>query len=349
MYPGEIDLTALGQDIRLRYPEGFRSRIDADLRLRGTMAALELSGGVTVLDARYTRRFELSPDLFGRGGDTPIPGAAGGAAAPGVVPPVTFDVRIVAPQGSLRVENNIARLVSSAELRLQGTYDRPLLFGQAEIDRGDLIFEGNRYVVNRGTIGFSNPSRIEPYFDFEAETRVRLPGQTYVITVGVTGAFGAATQPIVTFTSDPPLSQVDIFSLLLGETAGLENPELRSLSASQSAQSQEELLKAAGARFLGGALSAPVGRAVEQTLGLDTVQITPTFGTESDPLSPSARLIIGKRLSNRAYVTFARALGNAVRDQSIILEYDQSERMGWVLTQTGDYSFAIDFRVRRSF
>ena len=69
-----------------------------------------------------------------------------------------------------------------ATLRLQGTYDRPLLFGQADIERGNLIVEGNRYVVNRGTISFSNPTRIEPYFDFEAETRIRLPGQTYVVT-----------------------------------------------------------------------------------------------------------------------------------------------------------------------
>ncbi|HUF46534.1 MAG TPA: hypothetical protein VMM93_01900, partial [Vicinamibacterales bacterium] len=59
--------------------------------------------------------------------------------------------------------------------------------------------------------------------------------------------------------------------------------------------------------------------------------------------------VIGKRLSSRAYITFARALGNVVRDQSIVLEYDQSDRLGWVLTQTGDHTFAIDFRVRRSF
>lgn len=344
-YPGEINVSAIAQDIRLRYPDGFRSRIDADLQLIGDLTSLELSGDVTVLDATYTRRFELNPDLFGRG----TPAAVGGPAAAAAGPPVRYDVRIVAPQGSLRVENNIARLVSSAELQLQGTYDRPVLFGQADIERGDLLFEGNRYVVNRGTISFSNPQRIEPYFDFEAETRVRFPGQTYVVTVAVNGAMGAAAMPVVTFSSDPPLSTVDIFSLLLGETDAFASgtAELRSLSA---ARSEEELLRAAGARLLGGAISAPVGRVVEQTLGLDTVQITPTFGgAESDPLSPSARLIIGKRLSNRAYVTFARALGNVVRDQSIVLEYDQSERLGWVLTQTGDHTFAVDFRVRRSF
>jgi translocation and assembly module TamB len=349
-YPGEIDLSALATDIRLRYPEGFRSRIDADLQLTGDLSALALTGDVTVLEARYTRRFDLNPDFFGRDASGVVTPGAPGAAAQG--PPVRYDIRIVAPPGSLRVENNVARLVSSAELQLQGTYDRPTLFGQANIERGDLLFEGNRYVVNHGTISFSNPQRIEPYFDFEAETRVRFPGQTYTVTIGVNGAFGGATQPVVTFSSDPPLSTVQIFSLLLGETEAFATgeAELRSLSAAGVVQSEQELLKAFGGRLLGGALSAPVGRVVEQTLGLDTVQITPIFGGgDSDPLSPSARLIIGKRLSTRAYVTFARALGNVVRDQSIVLEYDQSERLGWVLTQTGDHTFAIDFRVRRSF
>ena len=56
-----------------------------------------------------------------------------------------------------------------------------------------------------------------------------------------------------------------------------------------------------------------------------------------------------RRMTSRAYLTFIRSLGAVVRDQFIILEYDQSDRLGWVLTQTGDSSFAIDFRVRRSF
>lgn len=343
--PGEISLTATGEDIRLRYPEGFRSRINADLALTGDLEALLLSGKVTVVDARYTRRFEPNADLLNltRGAAA----APGPGAAPSATPPVRFDVEIEAP-GTLHIDNNIARLASSATLRLQGTDDRPLLFGQADIERGNLIVEGNRYVVNRGTISFSNPTRIEPYFDFEAETRIRLPGQTYVVTINISGT---TTAPSITFNSDPPLSNVDIFSLLLGETAGVEarGGELRTLSAAESAQAEQELLKLASARILGGALSAPVGRVVEQTLGLDTVQITPTFGSVSDPLTPSARLVIGKRLSNRAYLTFARALGSVSRDHSIVLEYDQNDRIGWVLTQTGERTFAIDFRVRYVF
>jgi hypothetical protein len=140
---------------------------------------------------------------------------------------------------------------------------------------------------------------------------------------------------------------VGILLLLLGQTSNLQDAELRTLNPTATSRSEEDLLKAATARLLAGSLSAPVNRAVEQTLGVD-LQITPSIGaSETDPLTPSARLILGKRLSSRAYVTFARPLGTtAGASQILVLEYDQNDRVGWVITQNGDKTFSIDFRVQ---
>ena len=341
--PGELNLTATGQQMRIRYPEGFVSNIDADLALLGQPSSPLLRGTVTVHDALYSKRFEPNADLFNlTTGGAPLAGAAATTTLP-----IRFDVQIDAPS-SLRVENNLARMVASADLQLRGTYDRPLLFGSAQIDHGDVIFEGNRYLVTRGTIGFANPARIEPYFDIEAETRVRVAGQSlaYRVTLGFTGT---ASRMSMNLNSDPPLSSVGILLLLLGETSAqdLQNAELRTLNPTASTRSEEDLMKAATARFLTGSLSAPVNRAVEQTLGVD-LQITPTIGSsETDPLTPSARVILGKRLSSRAYVTYARPLGTTPSaTQILVLEYDQNDRLGWVLTQNGDRTFSIDFRVQ---
>ncbi|HEX5473703.1 MAG TPA: translocation/assembly module TamB domain-containing protein [Vicinamibacterales bacterium] len=339
--PGQLNVTATGQQMHLRYPEGFRSTVDADLALRGDIGAPLLTGTVTVRDAVWTKRFEPDADLFNLGG--------GGPSVPGPVTseptlPLRFDIQIQAPS-SLRVDNNLARLTASADLRLTGTYDRPQLLGRAEIDRGEILFEGNRYVVTRGTIDFLNPSRIEPFFDLEAEARVRVPDETYRVTVDVSGT---TARPTLTLNSDPPLPTVDIVSLLLGQTANIQDAELRQLNPTTVTQSQEQLLRLAMSRVLVSPIAAPVTRAVEQ-LGFSSVQISPSLGTETDPLAPTARLIIGKRLSNRAYLTFSRALGSSQQNQIIILEYDQSDRAGWVLTQTGGNQFAIEFRVRHVF
>jgi hypothetical protein len=204
--------------------------------------------------------------------------------------------------------------------------------------------------VTRGTIDFLNPSRIEPFFDLEAETRIRIPSaaETYRVTLGVSGTLDGRMN--LELNSDPPLPTVNIISLLFGQTTDLVNPELQALRPQAATQSEEQLLKAGILRVLAGGITGSVGRVVEQSLGVDTVQISPSLGTETDPLTPTARLIVGKRLSSRAFLTYSRSVGTTTRgEQIVILEYDQSDRLGWVLTQNGANTFAIDFRVRRTF
>ena len=167
---GDISLTAIGERMSVRYPEGFRSIIDADLDAAGDDRARWCSTAPwscrTASGRSASRRVRIS--------STSAAGRRRRSArrVPRATLPLRFDVGIVAAS-SLRIQNNIANMVASADLRLQGTYDRPLLFGRAEIERGDVLFEGNRYIVTPGgSIDFFNPSRIEPFFDLEAETRV---------------------------------------------------------------------------------------------------------------------------------------------------------------------------------
>jgi hypothetical protein len=58
---------------------------------------------------------------------------------------------------------------------------------------------------------------------------------------------------------------------------------------------------------------------------------------------------IGKRLSSRVYVTYSQALGAGHTEQIILVEYDQSDRLGWVLSRNEDNTFAIEFRVRHTY
>jgi TamB, inner membrane protein subunit of TAM complex len=151
--------------------------------------------------------------------------------------------------------------------------------------------------------------------------------------------------------SDPPLTTAQIIGLVFGQPGtDVTNPEVAALRQQTVTQNEEALLREGILRVLAGGITGSVSRAFENALGIDTVQISPSLGTSSaDPLTPTARLILGTRISDRAYVTFSRALGGSVRggDQIIILEYDQSDRLSWVLTQTGSTTFAIDFRFRR--
>ena len=342
--PGELAITATGRGMQLRIFEGLRSIVDVDLELRGDASAPVLAGSVTVRDALLLDGLDFTGGLFGVGAeeDTVV---ASVPEDPGL--PLEFDIRFVAPS-SLRVENNTTDIVLSAELTLRGTSDQPLLFGTAEIERVDAFFLGNRYRLNYGTIGFANPTRIEPFLDIELETDVRATGQTYRV---MARALGTLDPLVLTLTSDPPLPEVDILSLLLGDIRDPQSADLRAARAPELAQQQR--LQAGAARLLTSALSSGVGRVVEESFGVDTFQITPSFGDpsslQSAQLNPTARVLIGQRILGRAHLTLSRALSGANNDLIVILEYDQSDRLSWILSQNEDRTYALDFRVRHAF
>ena len=341
--PGELSVTAEGEAMQLRYPEGFRSVIDATLTLRGDFYDPLLTGTVNVTDAVWVEEFETTTGLFDF-----TPDEKGSAEEPAEATlPLRFDVRLVAPS-TVRIDDSTARFVASAELVLRGTYDNPLLFGNAQIERGQVFFEGNRYRVTRGTIGFANPTKIEPFFDVEAETDVLVPGQIYRVVFRVTGTMERLVPQL---SSDPPLPEVDILQLLLGDVRDPQSGELRALRTPQAAEQQ--LMQAGAARLLTSPISSGVGRVVEESFGVDTFQITPSLGDpsaqQSAQLNPTARLLIGKRISDRAHLTLSRALTGSDRDLIVIVEYNQNDRHSWVLSQNEDRTYALDFRVRHTF
>ena len=142
-----------------------------------------------------------------------------------------------------------------------------------------------------------------------------------------------------------------MLGLLLGDVRDPQSADLRAARAPELAQQQR--LQAGAARLLTSSLSSGVGRVVEESFGVDTFQITPALGDptsrQSAQLNPTARVLIGQRISGRAHLTLSRALSGANRDLIVVLEYDQSDRLAWVLSQNEDRTYALDFRVRHAF
>jgi hypothetical protein len=354
--PSDLNITARGADMRLRVPEGVRSLVDADLALTGSYRTPTLGGTVTVKTATWARRVDAPGSVFdlasrrASGGEGRLPGAP----EPSAPIPVKFDVQILVP-GTLRVENNMARLVANANLNLRGTYDRPVLFGRADIQRGEVTFEGRRYRITRGSLDFTNPNRIEPFFDVEAETSVRVPGLTYQVTIDLVGT-SEQLRPAVS--SDPPLPTADVLALLLSNVRSTLDPtqsvapELRALQ--NPTQTQTDILSARATQALTSPISSEVGKVVEQTFGVDTFQLSPSFvdpySTQTARLNPTARLTIGKRISDRVYLTFSRSLNTTTDDQIVLLEVDQSDLVSWILSRNEDrQTYALEFRVRHVF
>jgi hypothetical protein len=343
--PSTLNLTARGDGLDLRFPEGFRSIVDADLSLTGTMEAALVAGRITVRQARYTRRLQSNAGLLGFAG-------IGGREAPvvpsaGTLPdlPIRFDLDLVGQRLTV-VDDSDATVIVSPDLKLTGTIAKPVLAGRVDIDRGETEFLGNRYTVG-GFVEFTNPDRIEPYFDIEARTQIRQPDQDYRLDLTVTGTLDRFNS---TINSDPPLSQTDKISLILGQNPNLDRAELRTLESPQDVQNQ--LMQSVVAQLLTSPISTQVGRVVERTGLVDTFTLTPLLAPDAtlQQLNPGARVTVGQRISRRVYLTYSRSLDNSSLDYDILLlEYAQNEQMSWVLSRNQDGTFALDFRVRYRF
>ena len=58
---------------------------------------------------------------------------------------------------------------------------------------------------------------------------------------------------------------------------------------------------------------------------------------------------MGRWLNERTFLSYSRSLSSSTRDQVILLEIDQTDRLSWILSRNEDGTYAVDFRVRRTF
>jgi hypothetical protein len=138
-------------------------------------------------------------------------------------------------------------------------------------------------------------------------------------------------------------------------TQGSTDAELRALQNPN--QAQTDILTTRATQLLANPLSSEVGRVVEQTFGVDTFQLSPTLidpysqsaTLSASSINPSARVTVGKRISERVFLTYSRSVSSAISDEIFLLEYDESDRLSWILSRNEDSTYAIEVRVRHTF
>jgi autotransporter translocation and assembly factor TamB len=330
--------------MHVRFPEGFQSTVDAHLALTGPVAAPTLSGAVDVITTEYMREVDTTVTLASFGAAS---GLAGGSVAPPPAAastptgyPMKYDIQVNMPTPVPFISRKDARVIGHGDFLITGTLDKPNVTGRVDLDGGEIFFSGNRYQITpTSSIDFTNPTKFVPYFDVGLVTHARGAGQTYDIELHVTGTLDRFN---FTATSQPWLSEPDVVTLLMGERQSTTAAETRALHTPQ--EQQVALLRTVLSQILASSISSRVSSVFERALQLDTVQITPFLGSEATIQNPDARLTVVRRISSRAFVTYSRALNQAY--EVILLEYDQNDRVSWVLSRNEDRSFALDIRLR---
>jgi autotransporter translocation and assembly factor TamB len=322
-----FDVRAVARGAALRYPEGLRSVVDADLRLFGDLARQWLTGKVDVRHAAWTERYDLASELLAEARPAEEPAAMDEG--------LRYDIRVSAP-GTLKVDNNLASLTARAELNVQGTYGAPVVLGRAEVDGGRVYFQGNTYVIRRGSLDFANPRRIDPFFDIEAETRIR----SYRVTLKMNGTL---ERVYPTLSSDPPLSTVAILGLL----AGADESKIAELETRRDDNVQRNLAAAGAATLAAGVISEEMGlERGAARLGLDRFSIDPSI-IRGDVTNPTARLTLGKRITPDVSILYSVDL-RGTEERLVSVEYTLSDRLSVLLTSVQPGGFGFDLRLRQS-
>jgi translocation and assembly module TamB len=319
------DLSATGNGIRIRYPQGVSSLADASMHLQGPQNNLLLSGDVLIT------RFTVSPGFD-------IAALAAQANAVQTIAPlnapsnhIRLDVHLVSsPQ--LNFQNAYAKLAGDVDLRLRGTVASPSLLGRVSITEGNAIIAGTRYELQRGDIYFTNPVRIEPSIDLNATAHV----EDYDITLGM---HGTLERPTVTYRSDPPLPEADVVALLaLGRTESQQR-----LYTQQQEQSGANPTTDA---LLGGALNATVSSRVQKLFGTGSVKVDPNYlGALGNSTS---RIIVEEQLGRNLTLTYATNV-NTTGQQLLQAEVAINQHLSLLVARDESGVFSMVIKATRRF
>ena len=313
----ELDLTVNARRVRWPLIPGFTPTLQGKLRVVGRLDGLSVSGDTTLLRTVYRRELSLQrlivEELLAPVRSTGEEGA------------VRLNIRVAVP-GTLELDMPLARLTARGEVRVVGTSARPGVIGRLEVlPGGELEITGARYELDRATVTFSNPTQIEAFLDVVGRTTV----QTWEITVGVTGTLERLTP---TFSSTPPLPEMDIIALL---SVGRRVEEVGQVQAG-----------AAASTFLTEQLTGVVTNRARTLLALDQLRVDPVAASETG--NPTARLTVAKQLSRNWTVTLSTTL-DSNRQEVIVSRWRLGPGVYLEATRDTDASYALEVKWQRRY
>ena len=179
---------------------------------------------------------------------------------------------------------------------------RVRLNGDVNTVRGTYAFQGRRFEILRdGRIGFSGSDEIDPLLDLTA--RREISGVEAFVRVR-----GTMRRPELAFTSNPPLDEADVLSLIIF------NQPVNQLNDGQ----QVSLTERAGA-LAGGYLTAGLARSIGEALELDEFEIQAQGENGGGP-----SLTVGEQVGRNLFFRLRQAFGNE-QSTEVILEYQIRE------------------------
>jgi hypothetical protein len=358
----ELAVGAVNIDVQSQDFEAINSRfgkliLDSELKLTGDVRKPKLAGIVSVetasIDvARIIEETTANPYSIDEA-DTELAGADEAARAvqpdasasakkpaePSLFSALDLDVTLDVPDNmvlrgtSLRPANapidvGDISVTVGGEIRVRkapGSSGVRLL-GDVDTVRGNYTFQGRRFEILRdGHIRFAGTDELNPTLNIRAR-RIISGVETFV------RVQGTMKQPELSFSSNPPLDQADILSLIVFNTPINELGEGQQLSLAERATS-----------LAGGYLASGLTRSISNALQLDEFEIQAGEGGFGPTLS------VGEQVGEHFFFRVKQGFGDAQATE-LILEYQLEDhlRVQGTAAQTSGAQRATFRRVERA-
>lgn len=230
---GPFELSVTGRGLPVMRNDFILLRAHADLRVAGTMDSAAVSGEVGVIDSIFYKDIELipigAPFLEPTAASLPKIDAPrnAGSGVPAPFDDWTLNV-VLKTVDPILVRGNIGTGRVEAGLRVEGTLGDPRPNGVVRIDELVAKLPFTTLEVTRGTLTFTPETGLDPVL----EVRARAEPRPYRVSAF---AYGNISDPQLALTSQPPLPENEIMTLLATGTTteGLEDAQAASNRAMQ--------------------------------------------------------------------------------------------------------------------
>lgn len=280
-----FNLRASANRVRMRY-SGISVTSNADISLTGNTRRSLVNGSVVIQRISYGSSSDAGSFLS----EASTPPTAPSAPSP-LLAGMRLDLRILtAPD--LRVVTTYAdRLSIEANLAIRGTAATPGMIGRVTVTDGQLVFFGNQYTVNTGTVNFYNPNAIQPVLNVSLETIA----QNVDVVLGVSGPMNNLQ---LSYRSDPPLTFSQIVQLLATNTT----PNDPTIAARQPQPPQQSLSQMGESAVLGQAVANPLASRVQRVFGLSALKIDPSVAGSNG--QPTAKVTLQQKIATNLTFTY---------------------------------------------